>query len=114
MIVKETRIKVSSGYKALADHMLRGDKNEVLLVCEGSEYWLKDWVKEAKREGLTYGLLHISFNPEQTLNCQSLSTGSVRNFEQIKRLVPLSFTKKTVFRTLNAVWSMLVVLGLIV
>ncbi|MCP1214395.1 relaxase/mobilization nuclease domain-containing protein [Acetobacter okinawensis] len=73
MIVKETRIKVSSGHKALAAHVLWGEKNEALLLLEGSEYWLKDWVKEAKREGLTYGLRHIAFNPEQAMTDTELS-----------------------------------------
>lgn len=83
MIVKETRIKVSSGHKALAAHVLRGEKNEAILVLEGSEYWLKDWVKEAKREGLTYGLRHIAFNPEQAMTDPELSEFADRLCEEL-------------------------------
>ena len=84
MIVKETRIKTGSGHKALAAHVLRGEKNEAILVLEGSEYWLKDWVKEAKREGLTYGLRHIAFNPEQTMTDTELSEFADRICEELK------------------------------
>ncbi|GAN65020.1 hypothetical protein [Acetobacter orientalis] len=84
MIVKETRIKISSGHKALAAHVLRGEKNEAILVREGSEYWLKDWVKEAKREGLTYGLRHIAFNPEPAMSDNELSEFADRICEELK------------------------------
>lgn len=83
MIVKETRIKTGSGHKALTAHVLRGEKNEAILVLEGSEYWLKDWVKEAKREGLTYGLRHIAFNPEQVMTDPELSGFSDRLCEEL-------------------------------
>ncbi|MGD7070173.1 relaxase/mobilization nuclease domain-containing protein [Acetobacter sp. AAB5] len=83
MIVKETRIKTGSGHKALAAHVLRGEKNEAILVLAGSEYWLKDWVKEAKREGLTYGLRHIAFNPEQTMTDAELSAFADRLCEEL-------------------------------
>ncbi|BBC79990.1 hypothetical protein Abor_003_090 [Acetobacter orientalis] len=84
MIVKETRIKTGSGHKALAAHVLRGEKNEAILVLEGSEYWLKDWVKEAKREGLTYGLRHIAFNPEPAMSDTELSEFADRICEELK------------------------------
>lgn len=83
MIVKETRIKTGSGHKALAAHVLRGEKNEAILVREGSEYWLKDWVKEARREGLTYGLRHIAFNPEQVMTDTELSGFADRLCEEL-------------------------------
>ncbi|GBR71423.1 hypothetical protein AA0312_2306 [Acetobacter tropicalis NRIC 0312] len=83
MIVKETRIKTGSGHKALAAHVLRGEKNEAILLFEGSEYWLKDWVKEAKREGLTYGLRHIAFNPEQVMTDPELSGFADRLCEEL-------------------------------
>ncbi|MFT8663989.1 MAG: hypothetical protein ABF772_03030 [Acetobacter orientalis] len=82
MIVKETRVKTGSGHKALAAHVLQGEKNEAILVLEGSEYWLKDWGKEAKREGLTYGLRHIAFNPEQTMTDGELSEFADRLCEE--------------------------------
>lgn len=83
MIVKETRIKTGSGHKALAAHVLRGEKNEAIRRLEGSEYWLKDWVKEAKREGLTYGLRHIAFNPEQVMTDPELSGFADRLCEEL-------------------------------
>lgn len=84
MIVKETRIKTGSGHKALAAHVLRGKKNEVIRLLEGSQYWLKDWVKEAKREGLTYGLRHIAFNPEPAMTDGELSEFANRICEELK------------------------------
>lgn len=84
MIVKETRIKTGSGHKALAAHVLRGEKNEAILVLEGSEYWLKDWAKEAKREGLTYGLRHIAFNPAQAMTDTELSEFADRLCEELE------------------------------
>ncbi|WP_244285121.1 relaxase/mobilization nuclease domain-containing protein [Acetobacter persici] len=83
MIVKETRIKTGSGHKALAAHILQGEKNEAILLLEGSEYWLKDWAKEAKREGLTYGLRHIAFNPEQAMTDPELSEFADRLCEEL-------------------------------
>lgn len=49
MIVQETRIKTSSGHKAVSKHVLAGAKNEAIHVLSGSDYLLKDWMKEAKR-----------------------------------------------------------------
>lgn len=73
MIVQETRIKSSSGHQAVSRHVLSGAKNEAIRLMCGSDYLLKDWMKEAKREGIRYGLRHIAFNPSETMTDQQLS-----------------------------------------
>lgn len=73
MIVQETRIKVSSGHQAVSRHVLSGAKNESIRLISGSDYLLKDWMKEAKREGIRYGLRHIAFNPSGVMTDKQLS-----------------------------------------
>ena len=73
MIVQETRIKASSGHQAVSRHVLSGAKNEAIRLISGSDYLLKDWMKEAKREGIRYGLRHIAFNPSEAMTDQQLS-----------------------------------------
>ncbi|WP_249198389.1 hypothetical protein [Gluconobacter cerinus] len=68
MIVQETRIKSSSGHQAVSRHVLSGAKNEAIRLISGGDYLLKDWMKEAKREGIRYGLRHIAFNPSEPMN----------------------------------------------
>lgn len=73
MIVQETRIKSTSGHQAVSRHVLSGPKNEAIRLIAGSDYLLKDWMKEARREGIRYGLRHIAFNPSETMTDQQLS-----------------------------------------
>jgi len=73
MIVQETRIKASSGHQAVSRHVLSGAKNEAIRLIAGSDYLLKDWMKEARREGIRYGLRHIAFNPSEAMTDQQLS-----------------------------------------
>ncbi|WP_235993270.1 hypothetical protein [Gluconobacter cadivus] len=78
MIVQETRIKTSSGHKTVSRHVLAGAKNEAILVLSGSDYLLKDWMKEAKREGIRYGLRHIAFNPAEPMTDEQLASFAER------------------------------------
>ncbi|MCX2562999.1 hypothetical protein [Acetobacter thailandicus] len=73
MIVQETRIKASSGHQAVSRHVLSGARNEAIRLTSGSDYLLKDWMKEARREGIRYGLRHIAFNPSEAMTDQQLS-----------------------------------------
>ncbi|OAJ67426.1 hypothetical protein [Gluconobacter cerinus] len=73
MIVQETRIKSSSGQQAVSRHVLSGAKNEAIRLVSGSDYLLKDWMKEARRENIRYGLRHIAFNPSEPMTDQQLS-----------------------------------------
>ncbi|MEJ5155912.1 hypothetical protein WH240_12265 [Gluconobacter wancherniae] len=73
MIVQETRIKSTSGHHAVSRHVLSGAQNEAIRLILGSDYLLKDWMKEAKREGIRYGLRHIAFNPSEAMTDQQLS-----------------------------------------
>lgn len=68
MIVKESRIKTRSGAGALSRHVLHGAKNEAIRVLAGSDWLMRDHMREARREGLTYGLRHIAFNPAQAMS----------------------------------------------
>lgn len=78
MIMQETRIKTSSGHKAVSKHVLSGPKNETIRVLSGSDYLLKDWMKEAKREGIRYGLRHIAFNPAKPMTDEQLASFAER------------------------------------
>ncbi|WP_249211457.1 hypothetical protein [Gluconobacter cerinus] len=78
MIVQETRIKTSSGHKAVSKHVLAGTKNEAIRVLSGSDYLLKDWMKEAKREDIRYGLRHIAFNPSEPMTDEQLAAFAER------------------------------------
>ncbi|MCI1443172.1 MAG: hypothetical protein LKH03_12150, partial [Acetobacter sp.] len=77
MIVQESRIKTRSGAGALSRHVLHGAKNEAIRVLAGSGWLLHDAMREARREGLTYGLRHIAFNPDATMSDDQLA-GFVR------------------------------------
>ena len=63
-----------SGHKAVSRHVLAGAKNEVIRVLLGSDYLLKDWMKEARREGICYGLRHIAFNPAESVTDEQLAS----------------------------------------
>jgi len=78
MIVQETRIKTSSGHKAVSRHVLSGAKNEAIRILSGSDYLLKDWMKEARREGIRYGLRHIAFNPAESMTDKQLASFAER------------------------------------
>lgn len=78
MIVQETRIRTASGHKAVSRHVLAGAKNEAIRVLSGSDYLLKDWIKEAKREDIRYGLRHIAFNPAESVTDEQLASFAER------------------------------------
>ncbi|WP_228125671.1 MULTISPECIES: hypothetical protein [Gluconobacter] len=78
MIVQETRIKTSSGHEAVSKHVLAGAKNEAIRVLSGSDYLLKDWMKEARRENIRYGLRHIAFNPAEPMTDEQLASFAER------------------------------------
>ncbi len=78
MIVQETRIKSSSGHQAVSRHVLSGQKNEAIRILSGSDYLLRDWMKEAKREDIRYGLRHIAFNPAEPMTDEQLASFAER------------------------------------
>lgn len=84
MIVKESRIKTRSGAKALSQHVLHGAKNEAIRVLAGSDWLMRDHMREAKRERLTYGLRHIAFNPAQAMSDTQLSEFAGRLCQELK------------------------------
>ncbi|MFT8816348.1 hypothetical protein [Acetobacter fabarum] len=84
MIVKESRIKTRSGARALSRHVLHGAKNEAIRVLAGSDWLMRDHMQEAKREGLTYGLRHIAFNPAQAMSDAQLAEFAGRLCQELK------------------------------
>ena len=83
MIVKESRIRTTSGAGALSRHVLHGAKNEAIRVLAGSDWLMRDAMHEARREGLTYGLRHIAFNPDETMSDNQLSDFACRLCEEL-------------------------------
>ncbi|MCI2007727.1 MAG: hypothetical protein LKJ54_03180 [Acetobacter peroxydans] len=83
MIVKESRIKTRSGAGALSRHVLHGAKNEAIRVLAGSDWLMRDAMREARREGLTYGLRHIAFNPDDAMSDDQLSGFARRLCEEL-------------------------------
>ena len=67
MIIKASRISTSSGSGAVANHVLRGPKNEAIELLQGSESELRDAMRDASAHGAKYGLRHYKISPgEQT------------------------------------------------
>lgn len=84
MIVKESRIRTKSGAGALTRHVLRGAKNEAIRVLAGSDWLMRDQMREAHREGLKYGLRHIAFNPDEAMTDDQLSDFAHRLCDELK------------------------------
>ncbi|MDR6182941.1 hypothetical protein [Asaia bogorensis] len=84
MIVQETRIRTTSGHQAVSRHVLRGVRNEAIRVLCGSDWCLADWMKEARREGIRYGLRHIAFNPAQPMNDEALASFAARLCDELQ------------------------------
>ncbi|GAA09612.1 hypothetical protein ATPR_2616 [Acetobacter tropicalis NBRC 101654] len=84
MIVKESRIRTKSGAGALTRHVLRGAKNEAIRVLAGSDWLMRDQMREAHREGLKYGLRHIAFNPDEAMTDDQLSDFVHRLCDELK------------------------------
>ncbi|GAN69492.1 hypothetical protein [Acetobacter orleanensis] len=84
MIVKESRIRTKNGAGALTRHVLRGAKNEAIRVLTGSDWLMRDQMREAHREGLKYGLRHIAFNPDEAMTDDQLSDFAHRLCDELK------------------------------
>ncbi|WP_244926395.1 hypothetical protein [Acetobacter orleanensis] len=68
----------------MSRHVLHGTKNEAIRVLAGSDWLMRDHMREAKREGLTYGLRHIAFNPAQVMTDVQLSEFAGRLCQELK------------------------------
>ncbi|WP_242403469.1 relaxase/mobilization nuclease domain-containing protein [Asaia platycodi] len=64
--------------------MLRGAKNEAIRVLFGSDWCLADWMKEARREGIRYGLRHIAFNPAEPMSDEALASFAARLCDELQ------------------------------
>ncbi len=84
MIVQETRIRTTSGHQAVSRHVLQGARNETIRVLSGSDWCLADWMKEARREGIRYGLRHIAFNPAEPMNDEALASFAARLCDELQ------------------------------
>ncbi|WP_255029726.1 hypothetical protein [Acetobacter persici] len=68
----------------MSRHVLHGAKNEAIRVLAGSDWLMRDHMQEAKREGLTYGLRHIAFNPAQAMSDAQLAEFAGRLCQELK------------------------------
>ncbi|MFT9027244.1 hypothetical protein [Acetobacter indonesiensis] len=68
----------------MSRHVLHGAKNEVIRVLAGSDWLMRDHMREAKREGLTYGLRHIAFNPAKAMSDTQLAEFAGRLCQELK------------------------------
>ncbi|MDR6182968.1 hypothetical protein [Asaia bogorensis] len=84
MIVQETRIRTTSGHQAVSRHVLRGATNEAIRVLCGSDWCLADWMKEARREGIRYGLRHIAFNPAEVMSDAALASLAAKLCDELQ------------------------------
>ncbi|WP_267311720.1 hypothetical protein, partial [Asaia spathodeae] len=84
MIVQETRIRTTSGHQAVSRHVLRGARNEAIRVLCGSDWCLGDWMKEARRECIRYGLRHIAFNPAEPISDEALASFAARLCDELQ------------------------------
>ncbi|MFC0510696.1 hypothetical protein [Asaia spathodeae] len=84
MIVQETRIRTTSGHQTVSRHVLQGARNEAIRVLCGSDWCLADWMKEARREGIRYGLRHIAFNPAEPMNDEALASFAARLCDELQ------------------------------
>ncbi|MDG6094519.1 hypothetical protein LOC54_05225 [Acetobacter sp. AN02] len=67
----------------MSRHVLHGVKNEAIRVLAGSDWLMRDAMREARREGLTYGLRHIAFNPDATMSDDQLAGFARRLCEEL-------------------------------
>lgn len=67
----------------MSRHVLHGAKNEAIRVLAGSGWLMRDHIREAKREKLTYGLRHIAFNPDDAMSDDQLSDFARRLCEEL-------------------------------
>ncbi|MEE8663582.1 MAG: hypothetical protein SOH81_08385 [Acetobacter sp.] len=67
----------------MSRHVLHGVKNEAIRVLAGSDWLMRDAMREARREGLTYGLRHIAFNPDDAMTDDQLSGFARRLCEEL-------------------------------
>ncbi|WP_233582094.1 MULTISPECIES: hypothetical protein [unclassified Asaia] len=84
MIVQETRIRTRSGHQAVSRHVLKGARNEAIRVLYGSDWCLADWMKEARREGIRYGLRHIAFSPAEPMSDEALASFAARLCDELQ------------------------------
>lgn len=65
-------------------HVLHGAKNEAIRVLAGSDWLMRDQMREAHREELKYGLRHIAFNPDDAMTDDQLSLFARRLCDELK------------------------------
>lgn len=62
MIIKTTRVKVSSGPQPLWRHVTDASQNDDIRIHRGTEADLHDMFADARRAGVTYGCRHVAVN----------------------------------------------------
>lgn len=64
MIIKATRITTTSSAGAVADYVLRNEKNQEVRLLQGSEAEIHAAMRDAADYGAKYGLRHFQISPE--------------------------------------------------
>ncbi|MGY6549511.1 MAG: relaxase/mobilization nuclease domain-containing protein [Roseinatronobacter sp.] len=64
MIIKASRIKTSSGARALCNHVFRGDENEAIQILYGDEEQVREIFRDTTASGHKYAVRHIKISPE--------------------------------------------------
>ncbi|MCP1232174.1 hypothetical protein [Acetobacter indonesiensis] len=68
----------------MSRHVLHGAKNEAIRVIAGSNWLMREHMREARREGLTCGLRHIAFHPAQAMSDAQLAEFADRLCQELK------------------------------
>lgn len=76
MLIKATRIRATTGAKALARHLTQGEDNESITVLRGTIADLHDAVSDAKRFNRVYALRHFVIAPQVAMNSQQFERAS--------------------------------------
>jgi hypothetical protein len=64
MIISTSRLKASSGGRAIANHLARTDENEIVVEHCGDYALMHEWMADARDAGCKYGLRHWSINAD--------------------------------------------------
>ena len=68
MIIKSSRLPTAAGAGGTADHVLRGDKNEDIVLIRGSEKDLHDFVGYARAARKPYAIRHFKISSEEDIS----------------------------------------------
>ena len=65
MIIQSSRVPASKDVTETGDHVFRGKANERIVVLQGAEQDLHDWVGDARRWRRKFGFRHFKISPRE-------------------------------------------------